>query len=481
MSRIVLRPDQEAVRDALRVALRSKRSVLAYACTGFGKTVLSSFLIDLIARRGKRVIFAVHRKALLRQTAVTFEKFNIPFSFIAAGHTFNPLMPVQIASIPTLVNRLGDYGADYVFVDEAHLSMAAGWKRVVEHYRQAGSRLIGLTGSPVRLDGKPLGDVWETMVEGPSMRSLIEQGNLASYRAFSPRLVETAGLHRRKGDYIVGELEDLMTGRAVLANTVRHWAAVARHKRTIAFSPSIRSAHLLAGEYRARGISCVALDGDSSDDTRREAFRDFARDRVQVLVNVNLFTEGFDLAAQVDRDVVIECVNDASPTNSLARHLQKHGRGLRADGTGEPHILIDQVGAFMRPDLGLPDEAREWSLTGVPVSRSRSGSGQGERVSLCEKCYAAYEPAPRCPVCGHIKPVRARRVREIEGELEEVDLQARRRDARMRQGQAGSLKDLVLLARRRGYKSPEKWAAHVWTARQAKAKGKSGNGRKMRA
>ena len=458
---ITLRNDQEDVRTKLRIALRSHGSVLAYAPTGFGKTVLASALIKMIAGAGKRVIFAVHRLALIKQTAVTLDGFDIPYSYIAAGYHHNLYRRVQIASIDTLKNRLGKYPADYVFVDEAHLSASAGWSKVVDHYKRAGAKIIGLSGSPIRLDGKPLGSVWDTMVEGPSVRWLIEQGFLSRYRAFSPKGIDLSGLHTRNGDYIGSELDDLIAGKAVMSGAVGHWRKYAAGKRTIAFAPSVKRAEELAAEFRANGEAFISLDGNTPQQDRDRAFLALADRQIGGIVNCNLFSEGFDMSAQVGRDVPIECVLDLYPTQSLARHLQKHGRGLRRKP--DPAVLLDLVGGFARN--GLPDDDREWSLDGMAKGRKKAGE---EAVRVCPSCFAAHGPAPRCPSCGHVYVVEGRVIDEVDGELEEIDIEAVRRTRKLEQAKAGTLDDLVRLATARGYKSPAKWAAHVFTARTAK-------------
>jgi superfamily II DNA or RNA helicase len=419
---INLFPDQEKVRGDLRVALRSSASVLVFAPTGFGKTVLAAALIWAIFQSGKRVIFAVHRNDLITQTAKTFEKFGIPFSYIANGYHYNQYHRVFIASIASLKNRMKKIPASYVIVDEAHLSAATGWTAVAKYYLSTGAKCIGLTGSPQRLDGKPLGDVWQTMVLGPHLRWLIQQGRLQKYRAFAPKGLDLSRLAIENGEFVEEEVEKLMMGRAVVANAVEKWKTHAFGKRTIGFCPSVASAEQHAFMFREAGINAIALDGTTEKGERRQAFEDFADRKIDLLFNCALFCEGFDLSAQVDRDVTIECVLDDSPTASLAKHLQKHGRGLRRDGTDVPHILLDLVGGFER--LGLPDEPHEWTLDGI-IKKER------EIVNIhCPKCMCFQPPAVKCEDCGYVFPKKeatkggGRQVAEVNIELEELDVAA---------------------------------------------------------
>lgn len=460
---ITLRDYQEEARVKLRVALRSSTAVLLVLATGAGKTVLAAALIQILFNAGKRVIFACHRKELLKQTAKTFDGFNIPYSYIASGHHYNPYHRVYIASIATLKNRLGKIPADYVFVDEAHLSMAAGWNAVVSHYRDGGAKIMGLTATPERLDGKPLKDNFDTLVQGPTVAEMIERGSLSRYRAFAPAGIDTSGLHTRGGDFVQSELDALMEGRAILANAVKHWKRLANDKLTIAFCVSVQRAEELAEEFRNNGIEAAAISGNTPLDERNRAFMDFADRKLKVITSVNLFSEGFDLAAQVGRDITVEAVLLHRPTQSLAMHLQQVGRALRKKDY--PAIILDLVGNISR--LGLPDDDREWSLEG------RKKTGREVELLVCEECFASHPPAPVCPECGYQYPKKdaanggGRAIEEVDHDLEEIDVEALRRERAREQGMASTLEDLIALATARGYKSPQKWAAHVWTARQA--------------
>jgi len=155
---IELYPHQTTFVDGLRRGLSQHQSVMGQAATGFGKTVTGAFIAQSAASKGKSVIFSVHRKNLLKQTAATFEQFDIPYGFIAAGSKHEYEHQVHVASIDTLRRRLERVPVpDLLVIDEAHLAAAATWRLVVAYYRERGTRVLGFSATPSRLDGKPLG------------------------------------------------------------------------------------------------------------------------------------------------------------------------------------------------------------------------------------------------------------------------------------------------------------------------------------
>lgn len=488
---IRLRPDQAEVTPLARVALRMFLAILVRAPTGWGKSMWAAFLILKILAAGKTVGFAVHRRDLITQQAKTFDKVGIAYSYIAAGLHHNIYRKCNICSMATLRNRKHKHKFDYLFVDEAHLACAAGWIEVINYYKEQGTKIIGLSATPARLDGRSLGDVFDTMVEGPSVRWLIENGHLSKYRAFAPAGVDLSGVHSRNGDYVTSEVDEIMAGKAVLAGAVRHWRKYAAGKRTIAFTPSIARSEQLAAEFRANGVMAVALDGNTPEADRIEAFKGFANRQIDVIVNCELFCAGFDLAAQVDMDVTVEAVVLYRPTQSLALHLQQVGRALRKKP--EPAIIIDLVGNLAR--LGLPDEDREWSLSG-DMKVSKKAASQEEKVRVCPQCGAAHEPAPRCVECGHTYEVKARKIAEVEGELEELDIEAVRlkREQEHREQAAEVIKALktgkpvaaspamqkqlqsmIAKERSKGTKNAEAVAAHKFTALMRRLKEQYGD------
>ncbi len=209
----------------------------------------------------------------------------------------------------------------------------------------------------------------------------------------------------------------------------------------------------------------VAIDGDTSDEDRRMAIKGFAEGNILVLVTCLLVTEGFDLAAQVDMDVTVECMIDLAPTRSLSRHIQKMGRVLRM----KKHraVILDHANNVFRMinlyGVGFPDDEIDWTLEGRDkVRRAKDDEDTPISVRQCPKCYAVHRPVPVCPECGHVYVVKDRKIEEVESELEEVDPNEIRRQQRMDQGRARGVEDMVKLGYSKGR------AEHILKARQEK-------------
>lgn len=474
MSGITLRPDQLRAVEDLRAALRTHQSVLLQAPCGFGKTVVSAYMASGAHQKRKRVIFAVHRRELARQTAKTFDRFGIPYGYIMAGMPPNPFAPVQIASRDTLRSRPGMLGCDLFIPDEAHLWSGGGGAEMIEEVIKAGAHVVPLTATPARGDGKPMRRIAETIVTGPPVRDLIRMGSLARYKAYAPARPDLSGLHTRAGEYVASEVDALMGRPGVAKDAVRFYREYASGKRMIGFAPSRLRGNEYAQEFRDAGISAEFIDGETQDANRRNVIAAFADGRVKVLMNVALFREGFDLSAQVGYDVPIEAVGLYNPTQSLPLAIQMMMRPMRPqDGAA---IILDHAGVTVNRDgtinHGFPDDDREWSLDGNSGAK-KSGEATIPTVT-CSQCFGVFRPAPCCPYCGVERETFGREVDEFEAQLEELDperarleadLAQRRKDAaRREEGMAKTIPDLVKIAKDRGYKLPG-WAVARWKSR----------------
>lgn len=450
-----------------RTALRSHQSVLVQSPTGSGKTVIASYMASSASEKNNRVYFICHRAELVDQTAKTFRKFGLSFGYIAAGYPVNYYEQIQICSIDTLKNRLDKCPVPTICIwDEAHHVAAGGWARVMSYYSK--SKHVGLSATPERLDGKGLADYFECMVLGPAVRWLIDNKYLADYKLFSaPGAPDMSKVHTKMGDFVKSEAAQVMDNSQITGGIIRHWQKNARDKRTIGFAVSVAHSQHICEQFKKAGIVAVHLDGKTAKTERRAVAKSFAKGDIQVLWNVGLFGEGYDLSAQADSDVTVDCVIDAAPTQSLAAYLQRCGRALRPKADGSHAILLDHADNWKRH--GLPDDDRQWSLLGKK-DRERKNSESDIATRQCKECYAIHKPAPECPLCGYVYVIIGREIEEVENDMVEVDKEFARRQSRKDQGAAQTLDALIDLGIERGYSNPEAWAGHIWTARLKKQK-----------
>jgi DNA repair protein RadD len=457
-----LRPYQTDIIERARAALRRVTSVLVQAPTGAGKTALATNMLGTAAGRGFQCGFVVHRRELIDQTILAFQKADIPYGVIAAGFSPAPSQPVQICAVDTLKNRLRYAPSFNLMVwDECHHIAAAGWRAIKEHFSAA--RHVGLSATPQRLDGKGLDDLFDEIVLGPKVSWLIDNKFLAQYRAFAPSAPDMAGVHTKMGDFVKSEMAEQMDKPDITGDVIKHYNRHARGKRAVVFCINIEHSVNVARQFREAGINSWHLDGSTDKAERRDAIQAFRDGQIEVLCNVDLFGEGFDLPA-------IEATIMLRPTQSLSLYLQQVGRSLRPMEGKERALILDHAGNIARH--GLPDDDREWSLEGRKKKKD-----DGPKVQQCPRCYATHSPAKRCPECGYEygggPDLVGREITQSQDDLVEIDPEQLRRQRAREQYDAKSLDELTDLATRRGYRNPEKWAAHVWTARQAKQKGKA--------
>lgn len=432
---------------------------MGQAATGFGKTVVSAFIAQSAQTKGKRVIFTVHRKNLIRQTEGAFRQFGIQFGYIAAGVSYDPHETVHIASIETLRRRIKQVKIpDLLVVDEAHMAASESWAEVVLYFREHGTKILGNSATPTRLDGKSLGDLFETIVAGPPTRWLMDNGFLSDYIAYAPGTPDLTEVHSTAGDYNHGELSEAMDKPSITGDAADHYKRIAPGTLAIAYCCSIRHSTDVAQYLNAAGIPSAHIDGKTPEGELQRIIRAFADRQILVLCNVELITTGFDLSAQVGREVAVETIISLRPTQSETLHLQMVGRGLRRKP--RPAILLDHAGNMLRH--GLPDEEREWSLTGRKKP-ARSNSVSEVRIRECERCYRVHAPAPICPYCGFVYTCTTRKVEEVEGELENITPEMVRKQRKDVLRKARTYDDLLKIAWENGHKPS--WAFFTAHAR----------------
>jgi len=358
--------------------------------------------------------------------------------FKALGRSYvNQTAPVMVGMVQTAFRRipkLMESPPDLIIVDECHLSISNTYKTIIDAFKA--SRVVGLTATPVRLSGEGMGAIYDDMVVLCQPQELLDMGFLVPVRAFgSPIQPDLSSVKTRMGDFSQGELSEAMDKSVLIGNAVEHYIKHANGKRAIAFCVSVAHADHVASEFRIAGLRAVSVNGDTEGSERSDAIKKLASGELDVVANCGLYIEGLDCPS-------IECVIDLAPTQSLTRFLQKIGRGLRTSpATGkESLICLDHANNFSRH--GHPYDDREWSLEGR--KKKPKNSEPDVTVQTCQKCFAMYRPQPACPVCGHQAEQKQRKgPEEVEGDLVEIDKDARKNEAKATQARAQTVEDLM--------------------------------------
>ena len=442
-----LRPYQQQLVTDIRLQYQlGHRSVLAVLPTGGGKTVCFSYIAQAAARKGNRVCILVHRAELLDQASRSLSGMDVPHGIIAANRGMDLSHAVQVASVQTVARRLHLLPRDFfqlIVVDEAHHTSAGTWDKTIQHFHAA--KLLGVTATPIRGDGRGLGGHYQVMVEGPTAQQLTDDGYLAPAKVLAPPGFDSAGLRKRMGDFDTKDAEQRVG--TIMGDCVGHYRKHLSGQTAIAFCCSVAHAEATARLFQSAGIAAASIDGTMSSERRRDLLSELGTGRLHVLTSCALIGEGVDVPS------VGGCIL-LRPTASVGLHLQMIGRCLRPQDSKRA-VVLDHVGNTLR--LGHHLEPREWSLDGI----KKQTREQAPSVKVCPQCFAtSASQAQVCSECGHEFRSEVRELKVVDGELKELAVTKKRE-----QGTAQSLEQLVALGQSRGYKNPIGWARHLMAAR----------------
>ena len=395
-----LRDYQQEMKLRLFKEWEFHRSVMVQMPTGTGKThLLAAVVKEFLCGGGvgMRVWIVAHRRELVEQIEETVARYGMgkePDKSAKNGRTGKDSMPeesgrVRVVSIQWLSRNWKNIeeSPGLIVIDEAHHALAETYRELWKRYPEA--RKLGMTATPCRLNRKGFTDLFDTLITSWSIAEFIGRGWLSSFdyvsiRANSreQRLVDSLKKRGADGDYQVKEMNAVLnreTGIRQLYDSVRRYAA---GKKGIVYAVSIAHARQIAAYYSLHGVESVAIDSRTPALERKELVEDFRRGRIKILVNVDIFSEGFDCPD-------VEFVQLARPTLSLAKYLQQVGRGLRKSIAKESCILIDNVG--LHRIFGLPVRERDWEamfegrMLSDTLSRERTENGLSLSCPLLEE------------------------------------------------------------------------------------------------
>ena len=362
----VLRDYQQEMKVRLFEEWNLHRNVMVQMPTGTGKThLLTAIVREFLHRSDTQVWIVAHRRELVEQIEETVAKYGIR----------KKDERVKVMSIQWLSRNWKDIDREpgLIVIDEAHHALAETYKELWERYPEA--RKLGMTATPCRLNRKGFTELFDTLITSWSISEFIGKGWLSvfdyvSIRANSveQRLIDTLRKRGADGDYQVKEMNDVLNRRSSIGRLYESIEKYAPGKKGIVYAISIAHARQIATYYSARGVIAVAIDSKTPALERKRLVEDFRQGKIKVLVNVDIFSEGFDCPD-------VEFIQLARPTLSLAKYLQQVGRGLRKSGNKESCMLIDNVGLYRI--FGLPTRKWDWKamfegrIIGNAMSRAR--------------------------------------------------------------------------------------------------------------
>lgn len=473
MSTIIPRDYQQELMDKVLVSFRKKkRRPLVVAATGSGKTVVFSCIAQRAAEKGNNVLILAHRDTLIKQASAKLRAYGVIHGIIMAGFTPNMRAKVQVASVQTLVRRLQKlrFKPDLIIIDEAHLSAAKSYLKILEHFSDA--LVIGFTGSPCRLDNKPLGSesggIYDDLIQAISIRELIERGFLVQPRVYgSQEQLDLSGVKKSMGDFKTDDLAAVVDKPKIIGSAVEHYKRICPGVPAVAWCVTVAHAQHVTDEFNAQGVPAEMLCGDHDPAYRDTVLKKLETGEVKVVTFVGILIEGVDVPA-------IGAIILLRPTMSLSSYLQVIGRGLRPHTMPDGRVkdccyVLDHAGLTFRH--GFADEEREWDLNGeVKLPGKKKVQEQKENVIQCTgpgACFAVFSRAPACPNCGKPVEVANKTPEHVDGQLIEITpemAEQLRKQKRNEVKSAKTLEELERIGAERGY-SPG-WARATFEAKQ---------------
>ena len=269
------------------------------------------------------------------------------------------MMPIKAVSIQWLSKHYDEIEEEpgMIVIDEAHHALAKTYKGMWDRFPKA--KFLGLTATPCRLNGKGFTDLFDVLVQSWSVPEFISKGRLATYDFVSiksdgvtQRLIDSLQKRGADGDYQNKEMDMLLNKKSSIERLYQSLEEFGKDRKGIVYAINISHAQKITKLYQENGVKAIAIDSKTPATERQQDIEAFKKGDIQVLVNVDIFSEGFDCPD-------VEFVQLARPTLSLAKYLQMVGRGLRVAKGKKNCVIIDNVGLYRV--FGLPSQVWNWN------------------------------------------------------------------------------------------------------------------------
>jgi superfamily II DNA or RNA helicase len=410
----MLRPYQQDVRLSVFKEIRKGAKNIAVCMpTGAGKTRLAAQLIRDANSKGRKALFIVHLKTLVQQAASTFVGQGLNVGIMQADNTsYNEAFDdVIVASVQTLARRRVPDCFSLVVIDECHIL----YKKHIELMQKWNNLIyIGLSATPLRRD---LGKYFDTLVNGPSVKELTENGSLVPVILYHPQpdkvaeirnsLSTTSSPHGGQ-DFKEAEMEKKMSTARIVGDIVKSWKELAENRRTIVFAINKANSRYICEMFQNEGIDAAYIEDKTPGEERAKMFHEFEHGKLRVMCSVGVLSIGFDAPW-------VGCIVLARCTKSEGYHMQQVGRGLRAHPGKENCIILDHTGNLI--EHGRPEDFRVDELLSHDRERSSSKSKK-QKIVACKECGYVFESVTRsCPKCGVDRFGAGRALEVVDGEL----------------------------------------------------------------
>ena len=354
---MLLRDYQSDICSRVRDAFDKHRSVMVQMPTGTGKTMVLAELVKRLMMRdeGIRILIVAHRRELIEQIKATVKRMGLN-----ADNQLSVInnQTIIVESIQTISRRIAtiEFAPSLVVIDEAHHALAKTYKMMWETWPDA--KFLGLTATPCRLNGKGFTDLFDILVQSWDIPTFIKAKWLSTYDFVSikadshtQQLIQSLKKRGADGDYQVKEMDAVLNKRPSIERLYNCVMEFARNRKGFVYAINIDHARSIAEYYQSQGVNAVAIDSHTPVKEREQLISSFRSGELQVLVNVDIFSEGFDCPD-------VEFIQLARPTLSLAKYLQMVGRGLRPSKGKTNCMIIDNVGLYRV--FGLPSQIWDW-------------------------------------------------------------------------------------------------------------------------